>query len=141
MTVKEYLSQPKELKKEIRRDLDNLAAMRSVVENCTTQLSFTAGRNPSKNKDSFETMMIRITLEEGKIRAKIEKLAELEIRILKEIHKLNDTDQEAVLRLRYLEELPWNIIRKELGLGKSHVYSVHRDALAKLKISDTIGLL
>ena len=70
MTAKEYLSMPKALREEILCDLDNLAAMRSVVEDCTTHLSFTAGRNPSRNKDTFENVMLEISVEEEKIEAK-----------------------------------------------------------------------
>ena len=109
MTVKEYLSQPKELKKEIQCDLDNLAAMRSVVENCTTHLSFTAGRNPSKNKDAFEDMMLAITMEEERIRDKIQRLAGLEIRILKDIFPERHT---ILTSKQYTEHDIEDVIRK-----------------------------
>ncbi len=139
MTVKEYLSRPKELKEEIRCDLDNLAAMRSIVENCTAHLSFTAGRNPSKNKDAFEDVMIAITEEEERISGKVRDLAKLEMKILREIRALKNRDQEAVLRMRYLEDLPWDAIQRKAGIGKTQIFVVHQDALANFKISDSSG--
>ena len=48
--VEEFLSRPKQLEEEIRGDIDHIASLRSIVERTTTQMSFTAGRNPSKNE-------------------------------------------------------------------------------------------
>ena len=54
--IEEFLSRPKTLEEEIRRDIDHIASLRSIVEKTTTQMSFTAGRNPSKNEKAFENL-------------------------------------------------------------------------------------
>ena len=94
MTVREYLSLPGKLKEEIQRDIDNVAAMRSIVENTTTHLSFTAGRNPSKNNDTFENVMLEIAEEEKKIEEKKQKLIKVQVELLREIGKLKDKNQK-----------------------------------------------
>ena len=82
MTGKEYLERPGKLKQEILADQDNIAAMRSVVEQCTTHLSLTAGCNPSKNKDSFENVMLSITEAEKELEEKVKHLAQMKINII-----------------------------------------------------------
>ncbi len=135
MTVKEYLSRPKELKEEIRCDLDNLAAMRSIVENCTTHLSFTAGRNPSKNKDAFEDVMIGITEEEERIREKVAELAALQVDVLRLISTLKDHNQQTVLRLRFVNEMTWPEIAKTMSLSKRYAMQIQQEALQELENS------
>ena len=130
MTAKEYLCLPKALREEILCDIDNLASMRSVVEDCTTHLSFTAGRNPSRNKDTFENVMLDITAEEEKIEAKKLKLIELSKDILLLIRKLPEKKHQDVLRLRYINGLDWREVAQEIGVGEDYVFLLHRDALA-----------
>lgn len=130
MTVKEYLSGPKALREEILCDLDNLAAMRSVVEDCTTHLSFTAGRNPSRNTDTFENVMLDIAAEEEKIEAKKQKLCEMVEEILGLILKLPDQKYQKVLRLRYIFYYDWKKVSEEMCIGEDYVFTLHRDALA-----------
>ena len=133
MTIKEYLSRPKELKEEIRCDLDNLAAMRSIVENCTTHLSFTAGRNPSKNKDAFERTMIRITEAEEKIEEKKDRLTALQVEVLDKISLLEDKNQKAVLRARFIEGLSWRKIEETVHITKRHAIRLQQQGLKELE--------
>ena len=58
--VREYLEQYARIDEEIRKEKDHLASLRSIVENTTTHLSFTAGRNPSKDDRRFENTMLDI---------------------------------------------------------------------------------
>ena len=43
--VEEFLSRPKRLEEEIRRDIDHIASLRSIVERTTTQMSFPVDRS------------------------------------------------------------------------------------------------
>ena len=132
MTGKEYLERPGKLKQEILADQDNIAAMRSVVEQCTTHLSFTAGCNPSKNKDSFENVMLSITEAEKELEEKVKHLAQMKINIIITISKLKDRDQQEVLRMLYIEELSWDVISLK-EVTEQRVYQIHREALANLE--------
>ena len=135
MTVKEYLSRPKELKEEIRCDLDNLAALRSIVENCTASLSFTAGCGASKDDRGFEDVMIAIAEEEERIRKKVEELAAIQIDVLGLISTLKDHDQQTVLRLRFLNEMIWPEIGKTMSLSKRYAMQLQQEALQELENS------
>ena len=132
MTGKEYLERPGKLKQEILTDQDNIAAMRSVVEQCTTHLSVTAGCNPSKNKDSFENVMLSITEAEKELEEKVKHLAQMKINIIMTISKLKDRDQQEVLRMLYIEELSWDVISLK-EVTEQRVYQIHREALANLE--------
>ena len=132
MTGKEYLEWPGKLKQEILADQDNIAAMRSVVEQCTTHLSVTAGCNPSKNKDSFENVMLSITEAEKELEEKVKHLAQMKSNIIITISKLKDRDQQEVLRMRYIEELSWDVISLK-EVTEQRVYQIHREALANLE--------
>ena len=133
MTGKEYLERLGKLKQEILADQDNIAAMRSVVEQCTTHLSVTAGCNPSKNKDSFENVMLSITEAEKELEEKVKHLAQMKINIIMTISKLKDRDQQEVLRMRYIEELSWDAISLKKEVTEQRVYQIHREALANLE--------
>ena len=133
MTAREYLEQPKLLQEEIFKDQDNIASMRSIVEQCTTHLSFTAGRNPSKNKGAFEDVMLDITEAEAKLEEKIHRYEALMIKVTMLIGKLDDPDLRKLLRLRYLEEKPWDEVASSVGVSESHIYLLHRKALTEFE--------
>ena len=56
--VEEFLKKPLELEKKVRDLEDHIASLKFIVEDTTTHLSPTAGRNPSKTSDSFEKVML-----------------------------------------------------------------------------------
>ena len=134
MTAKEYLSMPKALREEIQCDIDNLAAMRSIVEDCTTHLSYTAGCNPSRNKDTFENVMLDITAEEEKIEEKKRKLFELTKDILMIIQNIPEKNYQDILRLRYIFGLGWQEISAKLYLSEDYLFTLHRKALDEFEI-------
>ena len=72
--VEEFLKKPLELKREIRAEEDHIASLRSIVDDRTTHLSHTAGRNPSKNNDAFENVMLEIVEAEKDLEEKRQKL-------------------------------------------------------------------
>lgn len=129
MTAKEYLLQPSRLKEEIREDIDNLADMRAIVGKVTRELSFTAGRCPSKDPHSFETHMLDITEEERKIWEKEERLKELLLEVLAVINQVKNSKKRRLLKMRYIQGLTWSRIAAELYIGERYVYDLHLAAL------------
>ncbi len=129
MTAKEYLSQPSALKKEIQDDIDNLADMRAIVQKVTTELSFTAGRVPSKDPHAFESMMLSITEAEAAILEKEEKLKELYLEVLAKINLVDNLNRRRLLKLRYIHEKTWCSIASDLYIGQRYVYDLHKMAL------------
>lgn len=129
MTAKEYLLQPSVLKKEIQDDLDNLADMRAIVQKVTTELSFTAGRSPTKDSHRFESMMLNITVAEAAIREKEERLKQLYLEVLTKINQVESSNRRRLLKLRYIREKSWFSIASELYVGQRYVYDLHKMAL------------
>ena len=128
--VEEFLSRPKRLEEEIRGDLDHIASLRSIVENRTTHLSFTAGRNPSKNEKAFENVMIQIAEEEKRLEEKQKRLVELKLEVENYISLLPKKNHRTFLRLKYVSGRDMTEIRDIMGLPKSTCHDLQESALS-----------
>ncbi|MBQ3371658.1 MAG: DUF1492 domain-containing protein [Oscillospiraceae bacterium] len=134
--AKDYLKQYARLKEQIQCEQDHIAALRSIVENVTTHLSFTAGRNPSKGKGNFEGTMVDIVVEERKTEERISRLGELQIAIENLIQQVSDEKQQTLLRYRYINGMPFEEIIDEMEISPSFAYKLHR--LGLLEIAEKI---
>ena len=128
--VEEFLSRPQRLEEEIRGDLDHIASLRSIVENRTTHLSFTAGRNPSKNEKAFENVMIQIAEEEKRLEEKQKRLVELKLEVENFIREIPNEKQKRMLRLKFINGLSFPDIRSIMCLGKTNTYKLYDKAIA-----------
>ncbi|MBQ3372429.1 MAG: DUF1492 domain-containing protein [Oscillospiraceae bacterium] len=127
--VEAFLNRPKALEEEIRGDIDHIASLRSIVEKTTTQMSFTAGRNPSKNEKAFENVMIQIAEEEAALEAKQKRLVELKLEVENFISRLHKKEYSMILRHRYMEGLEMSSIMMLMHLAKTTAYDLLADAL------------
>ena len=127
--TRSYLKSYLRAKNEIQNAKDHLASLRSIVENCTTHLSFTAGRNPSADKGKFENTMIDIVEEERKTQEKIRKLGILQKEIEGLISLVPDQKQRDVLRYKYEQDLPWDRIIQLVDTSDRNIYRIHDMAL------------
>ena len=127
--VEAFLNRPKALEEEIRGDIDHIASLRTIVEKTTTHLSFTAGRNPSKNEKTFEDVMIRIAEEEAALEEKQKRLVELKLEVENFISRLHKKEYSMILRHRYMEGLEMSSIMMLMHLAKTTAYDLLADAL------------
>ena len=127
--VEEFLSRPKQLEEEIRGDIDHIASLRSIVERTTTQMSFTAGRNPSKDEKMFETVMIQIAEEETALEKKQKRLVEMKLEVENFIRGIPNEKQQKMLRLKYIKGLSFPDIRRIMDLGKTNTYKLYKKAI------------
>ena len=127
--VEEFLSRPQRLEEEIRGDLDHIASLRNIVENRTTHLSFTAGRNPSKNEKVFENVMIQIAEEEQRLEEKQKHLVGLKLEVESLISQIPKKEHREILRYRYIKGLEMTEIRSIMYLAKSTGYDLLSAAL------------
>ncbi len=127
--VEEFLSRPKQLEEEIRGDIDHIASLRSIVEKTTTQLSFTAGRNPSKNEKAFESVMIQIAEEEAALAKKQKQLVDLKLEAEDFINQLAKKEYRTFLRLRYISGYGMPEIREIMNLPKTTCFDLQINAL------------
>ena len=128
--VEEFLSRPKTLEEEIRGDIDHIASLRSIVEKTTTQMSFTAGRNPSKNEKAFENVMIQIAEEEKRLEEKQKRLVEVKLEVENFISRLPKKNHRTFLRLKYVSGRDMPEIRDIMGLPKTTCHDLQENALS-----------
>ena len=132
--VEEFLSRPQRLEEEIRGDIDHIASLRSIVENRTTHLSFTAGRNPSKNEKAFENVMIQIAVEEKRLEEKQKRLVELKLEVENLISLLPKKEYREILRLRFIRGLQMAEIQDMMDLPKTTCRELRKRALRSAEV-------
>ena len=127
--ISDYLSRYLECQEKIRNERDHLASLRSIVENCTTKLSLTAGRNPSRDKDRFENAMIDLTEEERKADSRIRAYSAGMAEVEDLISSVPDAGLQKILRLRYISGYPPKRISRELSVSRPQYYRLMNMAL------------
>ena len=130
MTAKEFLSYPEKLRKEIACDADHLAALRAIVSDCTSHLSFAGGHgNPDSRRDRFENIVTEITEEQAHLDEKLRLLAEAEKDALDVIRLVPSAESRSYLMMRFVKGMAPCEIAEELHTGKTTVFRMQRDAL------------
>ena len=130
MTAKEFLSYPEKLRKEIACDADHLAALRSIVSDCTSHLSFAGGHgNPDSRRDRFENIVTEITEEQAHLDEKLRLLAEAEKDALDVIRLVPSSECRSYLMMRFVKGMTPKEIGQEVHVGRATVFRMQRDAL------------
>lgn len=130
MTAKEFLSYPEKLRKEIACDADHLAALRAIVSDCTSHLSFSGGHgNPDSRRDRFENIVAEITEEQAHLDEKVRLLAEAEKDALDVIRLVPSAESRSYLMMRFVKGMPPKEIGQEVHVGRATVFRMQRDAL------------
>ena len=127
--VEEFLSRPKQMEEEIRGDIDHIASLRSIVERTTTQMSFTAGRNSSKDEKIFETVMIQIAEEETSLEKKQQHLVEMKLEVENLISRIPQKEFREILRYIYIRGLRMPEIQELMVLPKTTCRELRKRAL------------
>lgn len=83
----------------------------------------------SGNQGNIEDPVLKIIALKDEINQKIDKFVDLKREIQSIIERIEDADQVAVLRKRYLEYKPWELIAVEVGCKYRNVHYIHGDAL------------
>ena len=130
MTAKEFLSYPEKLRKEIACDADHLAALRSIVSDCTSHLSFSGGHsNPDSRRDRFENIVAEITEEQAHLDEKVRLLSEAEKDALDVIRLVPSAESRSYLMMRFVKGMTPKEIGQEVHVGRATVFRMQRDAL------------
>lgn len=136
MTKKQYLRQGYKLKQEI----ENLERSLKELE---TNLDDVKGIQYSKDKVEGgllpdDTNIIekidKIMEVEKLIKDKLLELKTFQANLILEILKLNNTDEKNLLQARYIMNLTWEEISKELDYSISHIHRIHKKALENFKM-------
>jgi DNA-directed RNA polymerase specialized sigma subunit len=93
-------------------------------------------RKPSRNAHPTETIIAKMIDLEDEINNDIDALVDLKTEIVRLIKKVEDSELQTVLELRYLCFKTWKQISDEMGYSEQHIYRLHGRALDLIQIGE-----
>lgn len=126
-----YLCRARAAEMRMARKQSQLDGLRDIVTNITPKLSDMPSSS-SPNPQRMESLTCKIVDMEADLARDADKLAEIRMDIALLICKVPDTNQQEILRERYLNLRTWQEIMTATGYSKSSVFRLHNAALAKL---------
>ena len=112
----------------INNKLEDLHKLRSMVTKITATISPVCVTG-SGGQDKLGDAIAKIVDLQDEINRKIDRFVDLKREIESIIERIEDADQVAVLRKRYMEYKPWELIAVEVGCKYRNVCYIHSDAL------------
>lgn len=127
MTAKALLERIIKIRKAIDYRNTKIDALVAQAENTSARLTGMP-HNPSSDTSPMATAICRkIDLER-----EIEELDLERKSLIAKIDLLENEDLSRLLLLRYVQEAPWDDIMAEMGYCHSHIFRMHRTAIAQL---------
>lgn len=130
MTAKEYLHQAYRLDHKINSDIEELQRLREMSFSISSPQLGDRVQTSRSNDAPFVKCIFKIQEMEEKIDAEIDLFVDLKKEIRSVIEKVEDTDEQMVLRYRYIHNMTWEQIGDELNADKVTVWRWHQKALA-----------
>lgn len=129
MTPREYLRQSYRLDQKINSDIAEAARLREMAASVGSP-GFEEHYNPNRPTEaSFVRCLERVWEMEQTINAEIDKLVDLKEQIRSVIDQAENTDEQLVLRYRYVHNWTWKRIGDVLHADARTVRRWHDDAL------------
>lgn len=136
MTVKEYLNQAYLLDQRIHSYTIECNELKEMAESISGP-GFEEHYNASKNTDAPYLRTIEKLWEiEEKILCEQEELVCLKAQIREVIAQVEKSEQQAVLRFRYIHNYSWPMIADELGVDRGTVQRWHNKAVARIVLPE-----
>ncbi|MCH4007685.1 MAG: RNA polymerase subunit sigma-70 [Eubacterium sp.] len=136
MTPKEYLRQSYRLDQRINSDIEEVGRLRSMSASVSSP-AFTERVQTSHNGDApFVHSIEKIIELEHQIDKEIDLYVDLKDQIRSVISKVENTDEQMVLRYRYVHNYTWEMIGTLLNADARTVRRWHGDALQHVKVPD-----
>lgn len=137
MEIKEYLKQAYLLDKRIQHYLEDIKRLRLMATSVSSPRYDIDRVQTSKNTEApFVKSLNKIMDLEAKINEKLILFISLKEQILDMISKLESVDEQLLLTYRYLNNMTWDEIAKELHASRATVLRWHGNALVKLKMPE-----
>ncbi|MCR5355771.1 MAG: DUF1492 domain-containing protein [Lachnospiraceae bacterium] len=133
MTAKEYLSQAYRLDLEINNKIEIMDSMHSLATKATSTFSLVPPSG-TRNVHRLEDTLAKIVDMDIEINKKIDKLVDLKKEIIDVIGRVDNREYRLLLEMRYLRFMTWEEIAIDLGYNIRHIYRIHREALAKVRV-------
>lgn len=135
--AKNYLSKAFCLDQRIESKLDQIEVLKSLATKVTVTYS-EMPRDTNKGSSRIEETVLKIIFLEDEVKQDIDELLDLKKDIMHRIKEVENPELQVVLELRYVSYYEWEEVARKLGYGIDNVYCLHRKALDKIKIPDTL---
>jgi hypothetical protein len=134
MTNKEYLAQAYRIDQRINSKLEQIISLRDLSTKATSTLSDMPG-NATRNVRSMEGVIVKMIDLENEINTDIDTLVDLKKEFVSIIKKVNNTEYQTLLELRYLCFKTWEQIAVDMGYDLRYIHKLHNRALEDCEIN------
>ena len=135
MTAKEYLNQAYRLDQRIRSKQEQISALNDLSTSCSASMTGMP-RNPNKGGSRMADAVCKIVDLQDSIAADMQELVELKAEIIATIKAVDCIEYQLILEKRYISGKSWPEIAVDLGYKMRHLYKLHDEALAAVKIPE-----
>lgn len=135
MSTKEYLSQAYRIDQRINSKLAQVMSLRELLGKATGTLSG-APKAATPNPHSMEDTIAKMVDLENEINEDIDALVDLKAEIMRRIKRVENTEYQTILELRYLCFKRWEEVSVELGYSMQHLFRLHDEALEEVCFSE-----
>ena len=136
MTIKEYLRQAYRLDQRINSDIEEVGRLREMSTSISSPAWGDKVQGTKTTDAPFVHSIEKIMSLEQRINHEIDTLVDLKEQIRTVIAEVEDTDEQMVLRYRYIHNLTWEQIGDELNADASTVRRWHGKALTHAKLPE-----
>lgn len=126
--AKDYLSQAYRIDTRINSKIEQVNSLHSLATKATSTLS-DIPPSGTRNVHRMEDIIAKIISLESEINADIDELVDLKRNITKLIKKIDNTEYQTLLELRYLTFKKWEEIAVEMSRSIRSTYDLHDEAL------------
>ena len=134
MSTKDYLSQAYRIDQRINSKLAQVMSLRDLLGKATGTLSG-APKAATPNPHSVEDTIAKMVDLENEINEDIDALVDLKAEIMRRIKRVENTEYQTILELRYLCFKRWEEIAVEMGYSLRRLYELHDCALEEISKS------
>ena len=131
MSTKDYLSQAYRIDQRINSKLAQVMSLRDLLGKATGTLSG-APKSATPNPHSMEDTIAKMVDLENEINEDIDALVDLKAEIMRRIKRMENTEYQTILELRYLCFKRWEEIAVDMGYSLRRLYELHDCALEEI---------
>jgi hypothetical protein len=131
MSTKDYLSQAYRIDQRINSKLAQVMCLRDLLSKATGTLSG-APKSATPNLHSMEDTIAKMVDLENEINEDIDELIDLKAEIMRRIKRVENTEYQTILELRYLCFKRWEEIAVDMGYSLRRLYELHDCALEEI---------
>lgn len=133
MNAKEYLSQARFLDVRIDAKIRQVTRLNELATKCTSTIS-DMPRNPSPSQSTMEEAICKIIDLEAEINRDIDRLVDLKREISNVIKNIDSSEEQVLLKKRYLCFESWEQIALDMGYSVQHIFRLHDKSIKKILV-------